>query len=122
MTSPHSLESVTAAFNDWRQQQSTPRGRIPVALQTQAVALLSSHPISHVIKSLKINHTTLKRWQQWHTTEKPCEFVPLVPEEQPTAHVALRNAYGGECIITGLTLAQITILALQFTASSGESQ
>jgi len=122
-----SLESVTAAFDEWRKHRSSPRGRIPVALQTHAVELLQSHPVSRVLKALKINHAMLKRWQQPHRVTNECEFVRLTPTVQPTLpqpalHVALRNADGGELTIIGLTLPQITTLALSFSASSEGSR
>jgi len=124
MTPPHSLELVTAAFDDWRSHQSSPGSRIPLALKEQAVELLQTHPISQVLKSLKVNHTTLKRWQRQQTTDNDCSFVPLISPVQSALHVTLRNADGGELIITGLTLSQITTLATQFSASpfSGESR
>jgi len=114
-----SLETASTAFNHWRMNRSSTRGRIPLALQKQAIDLLQSYSKSQVIKALKINHAMLKRWQQEATTAT-CDFISLTTEPslstQPSLQITLRNANGGELTITGISLSQVSTLATEFTA------
>jgi len=129
MTNPESLETVSTAFNEWRINRASTKGKIPLALRQQAIELLQSETQSRVIKVLKINHATLKRWQQTETPVSDCQFIPVTPNPQPalpplpmpaSLHVILRNAEGGELTICGITLSQVATLATQFTTPSGE--
>jgi len=126
MVNPISLESVSAAFNDWRKHRASTRERIPLALQRQAIELLLCYSKSRVIKALNINHAMLKRWQLQNAPTSDGEFIRLsttsLPASTPTSlRVTLRNADGGELTVTGITLSQLSTLATHFTASAGES-
>jgi hypothetical protein len=46
------LRHVAQQFSQWRQRRTTPRGRIPQPLWTQAVALTHVLPLSQVAKRL----------------------------------------------------------------------
>jgi len=125
MVNQISLESVSAAFNHWREHRASTKDPIPLALQKQAIELLRSHSQSRVINALKIDHTMLKRWQQQVAAATEGEFISLTAAAQPaltqpSLQVVLRNTVGGELIITGITLSQITTLATYFSASTGE--
>jgi hypothetical protein len=62
-----SLAEVAAEFTRWRQTRTSPR--TPAALQQKAVALLSQHRVSEVMKALGVYHKGLKRWKQKWSSE-----------------------------------------------------
>jgi hypothetical protein len=64
MTYPHpTLEHVRHAFEQWRQQKHH-RDPIPQPLRQQALTLLGRYPASQITKTLRINHTMLRQWQE----------------------------------------------------------
>jgi hypothetical protein len=57
---PSPLESVRYQFERWRESRKEPREAIPEDLWAAAVGLRNQYPISHISKSLRLNHTDLK--------------------------------------------------------------
>ena len=83
-----SLSEVAAELNVWRNQGRP--GTIPHHIREQAVALLATHKVSHIIDALGINHRMMRQWrEQYHdcaltqgegTQSKPAPaFVALAP-------------------------------------------
>lgn len=58
--SNQTLEQVVDAFAAWRNNKSS-GGRIPEALWSQVIALLSSHKKSHVLRALGISGSQLNK-------------------------------------------------------------
>ena len=78
-----SLSSARRAFDHWRSNRAR-RGRTPVKLQRQAVALLEHHCAFHVCKALGINAVALKRWAG----------EPDLSDARPEDPVAVEGAAG----------------------------
>ena len=57
-----SLDEVVAELNAWRHQGRP--GAIPDHIREQAVALLATHKVSHVIDALGINHRMMRQWRE----------------------------------------------------------
>jgi len=55
------LTHLTHQFTQWRQSRTTPRGRIPQSLWTQAVTLAQVLPCTRVAKHLGLTPQALKR-------------------------------------------------------------
>jgi hypothetical protein len=55
------LLHLTHQFAQWRQSRRTPRGRIPPALWTQAVALTSTLSVTRIARQLGLTSHSLKR-------------------------------------------------------------
>lgn len=77
-----SLSEVQARFASWRSERT---GRAtPRELRSQAVSLLSHHPISEVMKALRLDHKRLKRWREAQqggprAVASAGEFIELAP-------------------------------------------
>ena len=63
MANPLTLESVSAAFDHWRQNRTSRKESVPISLREHAIKLLAHHSKSRVIEALKINHSMLKQWR-----------------------------------------------------------
>lgn len=122
------LESVTTAFNHWRETRSSRKAAVPAVLREQAIELLSHYKPSQVITSLKINHSMLKRWRgddHASINSKTSTFVPLGTDtaSQPRVsglEITWRNSLGSEMQVKGdLTLVQLTQLAHTFIRAEG---
>ena len=74
MINSKSMEDVQSHFEQWRLAKGG-RGRIPEILWSEAVALLSSHSITHVTKTLRLNPSELKRRKQ--NEEQASPFIEL---------------------------------------------
>jgi hypothetical protein len=64
LTPPQAEEALmhlTQQFTQWRQSRTTPRGRIPKPLGTQAVTLAHVLPCTRVAKQLGLTPQALKR-------------------------------------------------------------
>ena len=55
------LRQVAQQFSQWRQNRTTPRGRIPSPLWAQAVALTHVLPLSQVAKRLRLCPQRLRK-------------------------------------------------------------
>lgn len=122
MTNPRTLESVSAAFDLWRQHRTSRKESVPTSLRDQAIKLLINHSRSRVIEALKINHSMLKQWQ--HKGERPAStFVALPPPNAEAAsplQITLRNPQGSEMHIAGaMTADQLYCLAQSFVSAAG---
>jgi len=113
MTTPVTLDSVSSAFNQWRETRRSQKTAVPDALREQAIELLNHYKPSHVIASLKINHSMLKRWRGIGSSSNTTTFVPLTTNtsNQPmisTLEMTLQNLSGSEMRVKGeLTPAQL---------------
>lgn len=87
MKTKHTLESVLADFQLWRQNKTSPRSRIPEKLKHHAVALLADLSPGKITKTLGISRSMLKIWalQQGQSSDavSAVKFVAL-PLEPPT--------------------------------------
>lgn len=90
-----SLAELQVEFARWRATRS-PR-QVPTPLRVNTVALLSKHSTSEILKTLKINHTMLKRWRERYGEEPPPvsapsqkEFVTLSAADELTAPASER--------------------------------
>jgi hypothetical protein len=87
MKTKHTLESVLADFQLWRQNKTSPRSRIPENLKHNAVALLADLSPGKITKTLGISRSMLTTWglQQGQSsdTASAIKFVAL-PVEPPT--------------------------------------
>lgn len=120
------LESVTSAFDTWRQTRGDLKARVPDSLRQLAIKLLPQHRPGRVIRALKINHSMLKQWQHENTPSTTAFLaLPIQPPERAAAcalQITLRNRLGAEMHISGaLSLDQLTRLAHTFISSSGEA-
>ncbi len=136
MKAPSTLESVTAEFIHWRSSRASTNEAIPKQLRTQAIELLSHYKKSQIIAALKINHSSLKRWQQ-KGGEESSGFValafetqaPLISPASPERstfsglNITLRNTSGIEMCINGdMTPALLHDITRSFlTLQGGES-
>jgi hypothetical protein len=96
------LRHVAQQFTQWRQRRTTPRGRIPPPLWTQAVALSRVLPLSRVAKQLGL---CPRRWRK-HGGGKAVAagapapsisspFVEITPTwRSPSAEVEVQRADG----------------------------
>ena len=121
MANPRTLESVSAAFDHWRQNRTSRKESVPASLRDHAIKLLTDHSRSRVIEALKINHSMLKQWQ--HKGERPAStFVVLPPpnaEALSLLQITLRNPQGAEMHIAGaLTADQLCCLAQSFVSAA----
>ena len=96
ITALNKLDAVSALFQQWRNQHTGRRTETPLELRTQALALLESHPRSHVVKALGINHTMLKQWQMSTTpADSASAFLPVsLPTALPQATRELTLVFG----------------------------
>ena len=128
MTNTLTLESVASAFAHWRHTRRSRREAVPVALQRQAVELLSHYKQTRVLKALKINHAMLKRWSQRDEAPETTGFVPLPPPSSEarvnaSLQITLRNRQGACMQICGaVSAAQLFSLAQGFAAQQGDDQ
>ena len=81
MANPRTLESVSAAFDHWRQNRTSRKESVPASLRDHAIKLLTDHSRSRVIEALKINHSMLKQWQK-KGEHQPCPMTHE-PERSP---------------------------------------
>jgi hypothetical protein len=71
------LTHLTHQFAHWRQSRTTPRGRIPKSLWTQAVALSSVLSVTRVAKQLGLTPHALKRRRAARLS--PSALIPSPP-------------------------------------------
>ena len=88
-----SLAELQEAFARWRQTRR-PR-QIPPALGANAVALLGQHRTTEILKALRIDHRTLKRWKGQYgggaeaaPKVSAAAFVTLAPPPSVAAEAA----------------------------------
>jgi len=122
MANPLTLDSVSAAFDHWRQHRTSRKEPVPIFLREQAIKLRAHHSKSRVIQALKINHSMLKQWQ--HKGERPAStFVALPPptaEATSSLQITLRNWQGAEMLISGAVSAdQLCRLTQSFVSAAG---
>jgi hypothetical protein len=79
MNKTHTLESVQAAFQLWRQNKTRLRARTPDELRQQALSLRDHHSPSEICKALGITRGMFRAWQG-HAAPEPIEFVTLPTE------------------------------------------
>jgi hypothetical protein len=73
------LTHLTHQFTQWRQSRTTPRGRIPKPLWTQAVTLAQGLPCTRVAKHLGLTPQALKRRRD--ALSRPPALIP--PPQAP---------------------------------------
>lgn len=87
MNTQHTLESVQADFQRWRQNKTSPRSRVPENMKRSAVSLLADLPSGKITKTLGISHTMLKTWAGQKVknsdTTTAIEFVSLPVDPHP---------------------------------------
>jgi hypothetical protein len=96
------LRHVAQQFSQWRQHRTTPRGRIPPPLWTQAVALTHVLPLSQVAKRLGLCPQRLRKrgGGKAGAASAPApalspSFVEVTPAwRSPTAEVEVQRADG----------------------------
>jgi len=117
MANPLTLESVSAAFDHWRQNRTSRKESVPISLREHAIKLLAHHSKSRVIEALKINHSMLKQWRHKGERSAPTFVVlpPPKPEATSSLQITLRNPQGAEMHITGsVTADQLCRLTQSF--------
>ena len=67
MNKKHTLESVVFDFQQWRQNKTGPRNRIPEELKQKAISLLIDMSPGKITKALGISSTMLKCWSGENT-------------------------------------------------------
>ena len=121
------LASVAQAFDDWRASRKSARAQTPKDLRQQAIALLESHRISHVIDALRLNSATLKSWKlKLEGSPDSPLFVALPstvkkePKVSQPLQITLRTSLGAEIIVSGeLSPAQLTALVQGLQSAQG---
>lgn len=90
------LSALSEAFSRWRQTRR-PR-HIPTELRINAVALLSQHRTTEILRTLRLDHRTLMRWKRAYdeasesrTPPTPPGFIAL-PATAAPVDVAAREA------------------------------
>ena len=103
------LRDLAQQFAQWRQNRTTPRGRIPQPLWAQAHALAHVLPLARVAKQLGLTSHALKRRREGRTaaavpTPLPASlnFVEVTPPAwpAPTAEVEVQRADGARLRLT----------------------
>lgn len=86
------LESVQAAFQQWRQSKTQLRARTPDELRQQALALRDHHSSSEICRALGITRGMFRAWQG-QPVSAPVEFIALpattVPEQAIATPITL---------------------------------
>jgi len=72
MSNQDKLQTVTIAFEQWRNIRMHRTTKTPKALCQQAVKLLPHYPISQIIKTLKLSHAQLKGWNNGSSNKNSC--------------------------------------------------
>lgn len=96
------LRQVAQQFTQWRQRRTTPRGRIPQPLWTQAVALTQVLPLSRVAQQLGLCPQRLRQRGGGKVVAASAPapalsppFVEITPAWRlPTAEVEVQRADG----------------------------
>ena len=112
MNTTPTLESVQAAFQQWRQHKPYLRSRIPAELRDQALALLTQHSPGDICKALSITRGMFLAWQGHaapprNATSEPIEFVTLPSAPAIASHssepltLALTQANGDHWSLQG---------------------
>ena len=103
---PHTLDQVTAAFDDWRATRST-RGRIPNKLITLVLGLTDRYSKADITRRLGINHGMLSRWVVNASADDTFIVLPtaaidpvLLTPHKPI-EVSIRFASGTELTLVG---------------------
>lgn len=119
---PSPLESVRYQFERWRETRKKPREPIPEDLWAAAVGLVKHYPISHISKSLRLNHTDLKnRISGNGKKKKPTDQSPsppfveldcLHPFGSPECIIELEDACGSKMKMTFKGQAGVDLLEL----------
>jgi hypothetical protein len=102
------LRHVTQQFAQWRQNRTTPRGRIPKALWAQAVTLTQVLPCARVAKQLGLTPHALKRRREEAGTgtvpipsSRSPHFIEVTTAWRvPTAEVEVQRLDGARLRIT----------------------
>jgi hypothetical protein len=102
------LKHLAQQFAHWRQSRTTPRGRIPQPLWTQAVALSQRLPLTRVAKQLGLTPQALKRRRESQAAAIPTpppaslHFVEVSAPawRAPTAEVEVQRTDGARLRIT----------------------
>jgi len=107
---PSPLESVRYQFETWRETRKSSRELIPEDLWTAAVGLRNQYPISHISKSLRLNHTDLKdrisgnRKKKKTSDQAPSplfvELDCLQPFSSPECMIEMEDACGSKMKMT----------------------
>lgn len=111
LSAPHAEAALThlaQQFAQWRQNRTTPRGRIPQSLWVQAVALSPVLPLTRLAKRLGLTPHALKRRREATGTATvpptpPCfpQFVEVTAAwRAPTAEVEVQRTDGTRLRIT----------------------
>lgn len=119
MKNQPTLETVAAAFKQWRETRQHFSVKTPAVLREQAIALLQSYPAKQVKGTLGLSATTLSAWRQ-QTSEQPTSppFVALPRLTQLTPapvplHITLQNSQGVQLTITGTPTPEQLIALVQ---------
>jgi hypothetical protein len=102
------LSHLARQFAQWRQNRTTPRGRIPQPLWAQAVALSHVLPLAYVAQRLGLGPQALKRRGGSQTAAVPApraaapNFVEVnaAAWRAPTAEVEVQRADGARLRLT----------------------
>ena len=122
MVSHITLESVAVAFSRWRKARRSRREPVPINLQQQALELLSHYRQIQVLGALRINHSTLKRWQQKSLSSNGFVSLPIATGEDSTSssiQITLSNQHGAQMCIVGVNTHQLISLTSRFTSEQG---
>ncbi len=119
MKNQPTLETVAAAFKQWRESRQKLSDRTPDTLREQAIALLKFYPAKQVKNTLGLSATTLSAWRH-QTSEQPTSpsFValPRLTQLAPAPvqlHITLQNPQGVQLTITGTPTPEQLIALVQ---------
>ena len=123
MTSPEKMmASAITAFKQWRETRVNRTVKTPVALQLQAVDLLTHFPSSKITSILNISGTNLKCWSKQQDKQSQTEFITLPPIEAPSSaslSVTLTFNNGAHmCLCGELSPAQLTAITQSAATSA----
>lgn len=117
---PSPLESVQYQFQTWRETKKSLREPIPEDLWAAAAKLRDQYPISHISRSLRVNHTDLKSRIFGNPSKMPDQapspvFVELdcrQPFSPPECIVEMEDGCGSKMTMTFKGQASLDLLEL----------
>lgn len=78
MSNQDQLSIVVTAFEQWRKNRTSHKGRTPQSLRQQAVALKSHYSSGRITTALRISGSQFKQWcKDVEVTDESTDFVQL---------------------------------------------
>ncbi len=133
MKTKHTLKSVQADFQLWRQNKASPHVRVPESLKQSAVTLLTNLSSGKITKTLGISSSMLKTWTaqqgQSSDTKKTIEFValpvdpPIATSEGNRLTLNLTQANGNQWCLQGeVSVSQLDLFIRTAECLAGKDQ